>query len=128
VAAIIAGWALAQNPVFLRGLTIREAAASHDTLVAIVVAVLAGAVLLFPSLALLFRLTLHGELDHGGETIAARPQALREGAGGARLAAAFLVAGVGFLTAADAPWAHAIGVVCFFGFAVAGFRRVAEVD
>jgi cytochrome d ubiquinol oxidase subunit II len=128
VAAIIAGWALAQNPVFLRGLTIREAAASHDTLVAVVVAVLAGAVLLFPSLALLFRLTLRGELDHGEETVAARAQATRAGVGGATLAAAFLVAGVGFLTAADAPWAHAIGIVCFFGFAVAGFRRVAEAD
>jgi cytochrome d ubiquinol oxidase subunit II len=126
VAAIIAGWALAQNPVFLRGLTIREAAASHDTLVAVVVAVLAGGVLLFPSLALLFRLTLRGELDHGEEAVAARPQTMRPGAGGTRLAAAFLVAGVGFLTAADAPWAHAIGVVCLFGFAVAGFRRVAE--
>jgi cytochrome d ubiquinol oxidase subunit II len=128
VAAIIAGWALAQNPVLLRGLTIREAAASHDTLVAVVVAVLAGAVLLFPSLALLFRLTLRGELDHGVEDAAAPRQALRPGAGGVRLAAALLVAGVGFLTVADAPWAHAIGVVCFFGFAVAGFRRVAEVD
>jgi cytochrome bd ubiquinol oxidase subunit II len=128
VAAIIAGWALAQNPVLLRGLTIREAAASHDTLVAVVVAVLAGAVLLFPSLALLFRLTLRGELDHGVEASAAPLQALRPGVGGARLAAALLVAGVGFLTVADASWAHAIGVVCFFGFAVAGFRRVAEVD
>ena len=129
VAAVIAGWALAQNPILLRGLTIREAAASHDTLVAVVVAVLAGAVLLFPSLALLFRLTLRGELDHGVEAAPAAPlQALRPGVGGARLAAALLVAGVGFLTVADAPWAHAIGVVCFFGFAVAGFRRVAEVD
>jgi cytochrome bd ubiquinol oxidase subunit II len=128
VAAIIAGWALAQNPVFLHGLTIRRAAASHDALVAVVVAVLAGAVLLFPSLALLFRLTLRGELDHGESAVVAQPQAIRPGVGGVRLAAAFLVAGVGFLTAADAPWAHAIGVVCFFGFAVAGFRRVAEVD
>jgi cytochrome d ubiquinol oxidase subunit II len=128
VAAIIAGWALAQNPVFLRGLTIREAAAAHDTLIAVVVAVLAGAVLLFPSLALLFRLTLRGELDHGGGDVAARPQAMRPGVGGVRLAAALLVGGIGFLTAADAPWAHALGVVCFFGFAVAGFRRVAEVD
>jgi hypothetical protein len=51
VAAIIAGWAVAQNPVFLHGLTVRQAAAGHDTLVAVVVAVLAGAVLLFPALA-----------------------------------------------------------------------------
>src|SRR5439155_28801 len=43
VAAIIAGWALAQSPVFLEGLTVREAAAGRDTLVAVTVAVLAGA-------------------------------------------------------------------------------------
>ncbi|HLX19239.1 MAG TPA: cytochrome d ubiquinol oxidase subunit II [Gaiellaceae bacterium] len=125
VAAIIAGWAVAQDPVLLPGLTIRQAAASHDTLVAIVVSVLAGAVVLFPSLALLFRLTLRGTLRSGPEqehaTASARP--LR--AGGVRLSVAFLVAGVGFLTVANAPWAHAIGVTCLFGFGVAGFRRLA---
>ncbi|TML45444.1 MAG: hypothetical protein E6G19_04415 [Actinobacteria bacterium] len=48
VAAIIAGWALAQSPVFLEGLTVRDAAAGRDTLVAVTVSVLAGAVILFP--------------------------------------------------------------------------------
>jgi hypothetical protein len=67
VAAIIAGWALAQQPVFLRDLTIEQAAAGHDTLVAVVVAVLGGAAILFPSLALLFRLVL------GGGSATARP-------------------------------------------------------
>src|ERR687888_585550 len=62
VAAIIAGWALAQSPTLLRGLTIAQAAASHDTLVAVIVAVVAGAVILFPSLALLFGLVLRGAL------------------------------------------------------------------
>ncbi|MEA2294759.1 MAG: cytochrome bd ubiquinol oxidase subunit, partial [Solirubrobacteraceae bacterium] len=33
VAAVIAGWALAQQPQLLPGLTVREAAAPHDTLV-----------------------------------------------------------------------------------------------
>ena len=55
VAAIIAGWALAQNPIFLPGLTIKQAAAPHDTLVVVVVAVVVGAAILFPSLALLFQ-------------------------------------------------------------------------
>ena len=49
VAAIIAGWALAQNPIFLPGLTIKQAAAPHDTLVVVVVAVVVGAAILFPS-------------------------------------------------------------------------------
>jgi cytochrome d ubiquinol oxidase subunit II len=127
VAATIAGWALAQNPVFLKGLTIREAAAGHDTLVAVVVAILVGALLLFPSLALLFRLTLGGELrDSGPGSVEAPVESRRRGLVSvrldARLSVAFLVAGIGFLTVANAGWAHAIGVACFFGFILSGFR------
>ena len=127
VAATIAGWALAQNPVFLKGLTIREAAAGHDTLVAVVVAVLVGGLLLFPSLALLFRLTLGGELRGSGPgSVEAPVGSRRRGVANvrldARLSVAFLVAGIGFLTVANAGWAHAIGVACFFGFILSGFR------
>jgi cytochrome bd ubiquinol oxidase subunit II len=127
VAATIAGWALAQNPVFLKGLTVREAAAGHDTLVAVVVAILVGALLLFPSLALLFRLTLGGELRDSGpgsiETpVGSRRRGLVSVRLDARLSVAFLVAGIGFLTVANAGWAHAIGVACFFGFILSGFR------
>jgi cytochrome bd ubiquinol oxidase subunit II len=133
VAATIAGWALAQQPLFLDGLTIRQAAAGHDTQVAIVVAVLAGAIILFPSLALLFRLTLAGELDDGGTPSGAQGgRARREGARssrlGARLAGGFLVAGIGFLTVADAPWAHVIGVACLLAFVVAGYRSALPPD
>ena len=60
VAAVIAAWALARNPVLLPGLTIDQAAAPHDTLVTVIVAVIAGGVLLFPSLALLFTITFRG--------------------------------------------------------------------
>jgi cytochrome bd ubiquinol oxidase subunit II len=127
VAATIAGWALAQNPVFLHGLTIREAAAGHDTLVAVVVSILVGALLLFPSLALLFRLTLGGELRDTGQSsgeapVGFRPRGLVSVRLDARLSFAFLVAGIGFLTVANAGWAHAIGVACFFGFILSGFR------
>jgi cytochrome d ubiquinol oxidase subunit II len=127
VAAIVAGWALAQSPTFLPGLTVEQAAAPHDVLVAITVAVLGGAVILFPSLALLFRLTLGGRLGHGEEEQAATPAVRRElvlaAAPGllGRLAAACLLAGVGLLTVAEAGWAHAIGVVALFGFIVVGF-------
>src|SRR5438094_745768 len=103
VAAIIAGWALAQSPVFLEGLTVREGAAGRDTLVAVTVAVLAGAAILFPSLALLFRLVLGGDLGRG-ESVAERPAqprplltALAPGLL-PRLAIACLVAGIGFTT------------------------------
>jgi cytochrome d ubiquinol oxidase subunit II len=133
VAAIIAGWALAQSPVFLEGLTVREAAAGRDTLVAVTVAVLAGAAILFPSLALLFRLVLGGALGRG-EGAAERPAQARSlltalGPGLLpRLAIACLVAGVGFLTVAETPWAHALGVLCLFAFIVAAFPAALPPD
>jgi len=122
VAATIAGWALAQQPVFIDGLTIRAAAAGHDTQVAVVVAVLAGGVLLFPSLVLLLRLTLVGHLVYGSPETAVESRSLRPDVRGGYLAAALLVAGIGFLTVADVPWAHAVGVVALLGFVAAGFH------
>jgi len=124
VAATIVGWALAQNPLFLHDLTVREAAAGHDTLVAVVVAVVAGGVILFPSLALLFRLTLAGRLAAAVRAEAHHerlpPPPAARGAG--RVAAAALVAGIGLLTIADAPSAHAVGVACLLVFVAFGFR------
>ena len=64
VAAIVAGWAFAQSPDLLPGaLTLDEAAAGDATLVATLVGLGIGALVLVPSLALLFRLTLSGRLD-----------------------------------------------------------------
>jgi cytochrome d ubiquinol oxidase subunit II len=135
VAAVIAGWALAQRPLLLKGLTVQQAAAPHDTLVLVVIAVLGGATILFPSLALLFRLVLRGRLDHGeGPATSASAAAHRPGFGLlvaasrtdllARIAGAGLLAGLGFLTVAEAGWAHAIGVVALFVFLGAGFLAV----
>jgi cytochrome d ubiquinol oxidase subunit II len=131
VAAILAGWALAQQPLLLPGLTVEQAAASHDVLVAVIVAVLVGGAILFPSLALLFGLVLRGQLDHGPAADERRPAASAQAVLAAsrgnltgRLAAGGLVGGVGFLTVAEAPWAHAIGVVCLLGFVVFGFLAV----
>jgi len=138
VAAIIAGWALAQQPVLLPGLTIKQAAAPHDTLVLVVVVVLAGGALLFPSLALLFRLVLGGRVGYGhghdGAPPAAAPPSGRAIAAAsvrglpARAAGACLLAGFGFLTIADAGWAHAIGIVALLGFVVFGFVAVAPAS
>src|SRR5207237_5166384 len=68
VALVVADWAFARWPTLLPGLTVDRAAAPHDTMVAVVVVVLAGAVLLFPALALLFTLTLrcHPRAPGGG--------------------------------------------------------------
>ena len=63
VAAVVVGWAAGQAPRFLPGLTVVQAAASRSTLVALVIAVVCGAVVLVPSLALLFTLYLRGRLD-----------------------------------------------------------------
>jgi cytochrome d ubiquinol oxidase subunit II len=123
VAATIAGWALAQEPDVLPGLTIQQAAAPDDTLVAVIVAVLGGGAILFPSLLLLFRLTLGGRLGHGEPAPAARREAmltLREGLL-ARAALACLVAGFGLLTVAEGALPHAFGVVALLAFVVLGF-------
>jgi cytochrome d ubiquinol oxidase subunit II len=134
VAAVLAGWALAQRPLLLKGLTVQQAAAPHDTLVLVVVAVLAGATILFPSLALLFRLVLAGQLDHGPaaeqrplRATAAVLGASRSGLLG-RVAAACLLAGFGFLTVAEAGWAHAIGAVALLAFLPCGFLAVAPAQ
>jgi len=133
VAAIIAGWALAQYPRLLPGLTVAQAAAPHDTLVAIVVAVIAGGALLFPSLGLLFGLLLSGRLDRGAAPAESAPTArslLAASAAGllGRGAVAAMLIAVGFLTVADAPWAHIIGVLSLFAFIMLGFAALAPPD
>jgi cytochrome bd ubiquinol oxidase subunit II len=126
VAMVIAGWAFARYPTLLPGLSVDQAAASHDTLVTLIVAVLAGAAVLFPSLGLLFRLTLTGHFDpHAPEQAPAVSRAGVMHVGlDARLAVAFLIIGVGLLNVASAPWAHAIGVVSLFGFIIAAFAAI----
>jgi cytochrome d ubiquinol oxidase subunit II len=133
VAAIIAGWALAQRPTFLPGLTIQEAAAPDDTLIAIVVAIVVGGAILFPSLGLLFKLVLGGRLDYAESTPTSttpRRAVLSASAPGllARSAGACFAAGLGFLTAADAGWAHAIGITSLFAFIMFGFLAVAPSE
>jgi cytochrome d ubiquinol oxidase subunit II len=127
VAAIIAGWALARWPTILPGLTVDRAAAGHDTLVSLVVAVLVGGAILFPSLGVLFRLTVTGRFQ-ASETVPRqvvpvrlrvfRPRLV------ARLAVAGFIAGIGLLNFADASWAHAIGIVCLLGFITAAFLAI----
>jgi cytochrome d ubiquinol oxidase subunit II len=128
VAATIAGWALAQNPIFLPGLTVARAAAPHDTLVLIVIAVLAGAIIVLPSLGFLFSLVLRGHFDPGREHDIvptplpthgwARPQAL------GRVAGACLLVGVVLLVFTDAQAEHAVGVVALLAFVVVAFAAL----
>jgi cytochrome bd ubiquinol oxidase subunit II len=127
VAAIIAGWALSRWPTILPNLTVYQAAAGHDTLVCIVVAVLAGGVILFPALALLFRLMLTGRF-RATEVAPPGKAAARQSTLSVRLmtrvAIASLIAGIAFLNIADAMWAHAVGVACLIGFVVLAFGAI----
>jgi len=136
VAAVVAGWALAQQPVLLPGLTVSAAAAGHDTLVAVVVSVAAGALVLAPSLALLFTLTLRGRL--GYEEAGTQPPPAPAGAVSAlaasrpgllaRISVACLVVTLGFLTVADAGWAHAVGVAALLACVLTGFRAALPIE
>lgn len=67
VGSVVVGWALAQWPELLPGLTIEQAAAGRQALIATVVGVTLGALILIPSLALLFGLVLSGRFDNGAE-------------------------------------------------------------
>ncbi len=133
VAAIVAGWALAQKPELLPGLTVSEAAAPHDVLVAVLVSVAAGALVLVPSLALLFTLTLRGRLGYEGDDAAEPVGPVRVLAASrvgllARVSLACLLLTLGFLTLADAGWAHAIGVAALFACVLTGFRAAVPLE
>jgi cytochrome d ubiquinol oxidase subunit II len=150
VAAVIAGWAAAQEPRLLPGLTVSQAAADRSTLIATIIGVAVGAVVLVPSLALLYTLVLRGRLDTDPERTetpaavgpAARtsPAVAAEPEGRAatrripptsrgRLTAAFavatLVAGVGLLVFADPGWTHGLGAVSLLACAVTVFALAA---
>jgi cytochrome bd ubiquinol oxidase subunit II len=70
VAAVIAGWVLANEPDLLPGqLTIDQAAAPDATLTALVVSIGLGLVILLPALYYLYRLVLQGRLDQAYEPL-----------------------------------------------------------
>jgi cytochrome d ubiquinol oxidase subunit II len=147
VAAVVVGWAAGQAPRFLPGLTVVQAAASRPTLVALIIAVVCGAVVLVPSLALLYTLYLRGRLDTPEHAAAPGPTPadLAVSPGGAvdgrepmpteirvrawgSAAVVGLVTGTGLLVFADANWAHLVGVVCLVVCAVAVFLLAAPGD
>ncbi len=123
VAAIVVGWALAQRPELLPGLTVEEAAAGRPTLLATVVGVALGALVVVPSLVLLFGLVLRGRFDREAartgmerRSIAAtsRPRPL--------LGAALLALAVGLpltVLPAGGP-VQAVGVVALLAFVALG--------
>jgi cytochrome d ubiquinol oxidase subunit II len=129
VAAIVAGWGLAQRPDILPGLTIHEAAAGHATLVALLVSIGAGLVFLVPSLVLLYGMLLRGRFDATAPTVDAHPQAPAGNAARplAGAALALLVAGVP-LTFFGEGVLLALGIAALLGFIVIGAAELLRPD
>jgi cytochrome bd ubiquinol oxidase subunit II len=119
VAAIVAGWGVAQSPTFLPGLTVEEAAAENSTLVALLVGLGVGALILVPSLFVLFRLVLSGRFDPGARLAAPRPERLAAEVGSrSSPLALFLTFGVGaamLLVVATVSWLRVLGALAMLG-------------
>jgi cytochrome bd ubiquinol oxidase subunit II len=121
VAAIVAGWGIAQSPDLLPGLTIEEAAAGRSTLWALLISIAAGLVILLPSLVLLYGLVLRGRFDVGAPAgpKPPRPRAARAARGVAAGAGTLFVVGTVLTLFAD-DIGLAIGVLSLFGYIVLG--------
>jgi cytochrome d ubiquinol oxidase subunit II len=133
VAAVVGGWALAQSPILLPGLTVRQAAAPDNVLVLLVASILIGGLILFPSLGLLFRLVLRGSFSAAptiqrGAPLAGPTGGLAPALTATRLAAACFAIGAAFLVLGDSAWPHAIGVVALGAFIVLGLSALAGED
>jgi cytochrome d ubiquinol oxidase subunit II len=133
VAALVGGWALAQNPVLLPGLTVRDAAAPDNVQALLVVSIVAGGLILFPSLGLLFALVLRGAFSAAptvsrGAPLAGPTGGLAATLTATRLAAACFAIGAAFLVLGDSAWPHAIGVAALGAFVVLGLSALAGDD
>jgi cytochrome d ubiquinol oxidase subunit II len=129
VAAVVAGWGFAQRPRFLPGLTIEQAAAGRSTLIAVIVTVAIGAVVLVPSLSLLFGLFLRGRLDPSEPLgrLAVQQTAKAEPRLRTPLTLAGLALGAALLVFNETGWVQAIGIACLVGFAALTFARAVAV-
>jgi cytochrome d ubiquinol oxidase subunit II len=126
--AVIAGWALAQRPQVLPGLTVQQAAAGRATLIAVLVGLAVGSVILIPSLALLFRLVLRGTFAAAAEPqrVPAPTRAERDPGRATAICAVALVAGALVLVVGDAAWSIAIGAGLLLVAGACGFAIVAR--
>ena len=123
VAAIVVGWALAQRPELLPGLTVEQAAAERSTLIATILGVAVGAALLVPSLTLLFGLVLRGRFDHEAAETQVGTRALtavvhRPPLAG--LAILALAVGLPLTLGADGGPVQGVGVVALLAFVAFG--------
>lgn len=128
VAAIIAGWAAAQGPNILPGLSIQAAAAGRTTLITVLVVVAIGAIILIPSLTLLFGLYLRGRFDPTRLVQEAAVSPHKAGSlprGIPATLVGLLLVGSGLTVFADAGWAQGLGVAALLIFVAGGFIALA---
>jgi cytochrome d ubiquinol oxidase subunit II len=129
VASIVAGWAIAQQPRLLPGLTVDEAAAPHSTLVALIIGVGVGLLILLPSLALLFRLLLRGTFDPAppdtGEAPASAPAAAGRAPHHPAAPVVLFVVGAIVTVLSDSIWTQIAGVAAMLAFIATMLPRVA---
>ncbi len=127
VAAVVAGWAFAQRPDFLPGLTVGEAAAGRATLITVLVVVGIGAVVLIPSLALLFGLFLHGRFDLSAaqKTAVERHQSSPPTPTLGVILLGLLVVGA-VLAVYATSWGLALGIALLLVFVLGGFVVLAS--
>jgi cytochrome bd ubiquinol oxidase subunit II len=129
VAAIIAGWGIAQSPDLLPGLTVAQGAAGDSTLVALLISIAVGLAILVPSLMLLYGLLLRGRFDPGAAAVEEHhePAPLREARPLVLAAAALLVAGVPLTFLGDGILLG-VGVVALALFVVTGALALLRPD
>jgi cytochrome d ubiquinol oxidase subunit II len=132
VAAMVAGWGLAQSPTFLPGLTVEEAAAESATLVALLVGLGIGAFVLAPSLFVLFRLVLTGRFDPGapvGAPLSGSVSAADESARPTlRVPLALGASAAAVLVVATASWLQVIAVLAMLGAIAVAMPRLVRED
>jgi cytochrome bd ubiquinol oxidase subunit II len=127
IAALLAGWAMAQRPDVLPGAPVDVAAAPRATLIAVVIAVLLGAAVVGPALLLLFSLVLRGRLDRprpAPEPVAPPEPRARTRRAGVGALGSFVV-GAGLLVLGPNALLLGIGVAFLFAAALLGFAAAA---
>jgi len=118
-----------QSPDILPGLTVHAAAASHATLVALLISIAVGLVVLVPSLVLLFGLVLRGRFDHGAPVVPAQgPPSRAVGQRSVAAVAVALFAGGATLTFLGEGVLLAIGVIALAAFIAVGAAELLRPD